>query len=68
MEGALRCGDGALRDRRTHAAEARGRRDAEYLAITRLQADALVTVDPDLTAKAAGLVPVAPFEALLAQR
>ena len=35
-------------------------RDAEYLAVTRLQADALVTVDPELAAKADGVVPVAP--------
>jgi predicted nucleic acid-binding protein len=41
-------------------------RDAEYLAVTKLQADALVTVDPELAAKAAGIVPVAPLEALLA--
>ncbi len=40
-------------------------RDAEYLAVTRLQADALVTVDPDLAAKADGVVPVAPLHALL---
>lgn len=40
-------------------------RDAEYLAITRLQADALVTVDPDLAAKAEGVVPLAPLHALL---
>ena len=40
-------------------------RDAEYLAVTRLQADALVTVDPDLAAKAEGIVPLAPVEALL---
>jgi predicted nucleic acid-binding protein len=39
-------------------------RDAEYLAITRLQADALVTVDPDLAARAEGVVPVAPLVAL----
>jgi predicted nucleic acid-binding protein len=41
-------------------------RDAEYLAVTRLQADALVTVDPGLAAKAADVVPLAPLEALLA--
>ncbi len=41
-------------------------RDAEYLAVTRLQADALVTVDPDLAAAAQGVVPVAPLSALLA--
>jgi hypothetical protein len=40
-------------------------REAEYLAIARLQADALVTVDPDLAAKAVDIVPVAPLEALL---
>ncbi len=40
-------------------------RDAEYLAITQLQADALVTVDPDLAARADGVVPVAPLQALL---
>jgi predicted nucleic acid-binding protein len=41
-------------------------RDAEYLAITRLQADALVTVDAGLAAKAENVVPVAPLQALLA--
>lgn len=40
-------------------------RDAEYLAITRLQADALVTVDPNLAARAEGVVTVAPVQALL---
>lgn len=40
-------------------------RDAEYLAITRLQADALVTVDQDLAAKAENVVAVAPLQALL---
>ena len=40
-------------------------RDAEYLAVTRLQADALVTVDPVLAAEAADIVPLAPLEALL---
>jgi hypothetical protein len=39
-------------------------RDAEYLAITRLQADALVTVDPGLAATAEGVVPVAPLGSL----
>jgi predicted nucleic acid-binding protein len=41
-------------------------RDAEYLAVARLQADALVTVDPRLAAKAENIVPVLPVEALLA--
>lgn len=40
--------------------------EAEYLAVTRLQADAVVTIDPELAAKAAGAVAVAPFEALTA--
>lgn len=40
-------------------------RDAEYLAVAKLQADALVTVDDRLAAKAAGIVPVAPPESLL---
>ena len=38
--------------------------DAEYLAITRMQADALVTIDPKLAARAEGLVPLAPMIAL----
>ncbi len=37
---------------------------AEYLAVCRLQADALVTVDPGMVAKATGIVPLAPFSAL----
>jgi hypothetical protein len=40
-------------------------RHAEYLALTRLQADALVTVDPGLAAKAANIVAVASLQALL---
>ncbi|MGX5681093.1 hypothetical protein [Schumannella luteola] len=36
---------------------------AEYVSVARLQADALVSSDPDL---AAAGVPIAPFEALLA--
>lgn len=40
-------------------------RDAEYLAVARLQADALVTVDPELAAKAAGVVPVAALEVMV---
>jgi predicted nucleic acid-binding protein len=38
--------------------------EAEYLAVTTLQADALVTVDPALAAKADGVVPTAPVSAL----
>ncbi len=40
--------------------------DAEYLAVTRLQADALVTVDPALATMAKDVVPLARFEALAA--
>jgi predicted nucleic acid-binding protein len=40
-------------------------REAEYLAVTRLQAHALVSIDASLTAKAEGVVPVADPEALL---
>jgi predicted nucleic acid-binding protein len=40
-------------------------RDAEYLAITRLQADALATVDPRLAALAQDTVPVAAIDDLL---
>jgi len=38
--------------------------DAEYLALTKLQADALVTVNPALAAKGKNLVPLAQLEAL----
>jgi predicted nucleic acid-binding protein len=38
--------------------------DAEYLAVTKLQADALITVDPIFARKAKGLVPLAQLEAL----
>ena len=40
-------------------------RDAEYLAVTGLQADALVTLEADLEAAAQGVVPVATLEDLL---
>jgi predicted nucleic acid-binding protein len=38
--------------------------DAEYVAVARLQADALVTVDPAMAARCRGLVPLVPFDAL----
>jgi len=41
-------------------------RDAEYLAVTRLQANALVTVDPSLAATARDVVAVAAIDDLLA--
>jgi predicted nucleic acid-binding protein len=43
-------------------------RDAEYLAVTRLQADALVTVDRRLAATARDVVTVASIDDLLAPR
>ena len=41
---------------------------AEYLALTRLQADAYVTLDADLARAAEGVVPTATFDALTAGR
>jgi predicted nucleic acid-binding protein len=38
--------------------------DAEYLAVARLQADAFVTIDPEMAERAEGLVPLAPISAL----
>jgi predicted nucleic acid-binding protein len=38
--------------------------DAEYLAVCKLQADALITIDPALAAKAAHIVPLAAVAAL----
>lgn len=38
--------------------------DAEYLALTRLQADALITLDAGLARAAEGVVPIASVEAL----
>jgi predicted nucleic acid-binding protein len=40
--------------------------DAEYLAVTQLQADALVTIDPALARKARNIVPLADLDALTA--
>ena len=42
-------------------------RDAEYLAITRLQADALVTVDKAFAKRAKGIVPMVPLDALFSK-
>ena len=38
--------------------------DAEYLALTQLQADAFVTLDADLARRASAVVKTAPFDAL----
>lgn len=43
-------------------------RDAECLAVARLQADAFVTVDPDLAGKAETVTEVAPIEDMLTDR
>jgi predicted nucleic acid-binding protein len=40
--------------------------DAEYLALTQLQADAFVTLDAELARRAEGVVPTATIEDLLA--
>ena len=40
--------------------------EAEYLAVTQLQADALITIDPAMAAKAKGVVPTEHFDALTA--
>ncbi len=40
--------------------------DAEYLAVCRLQADALVTIDAAMARRAAGIVPVASLDDLTA--
>jgi indolepyruvate ferredoxin oxidoreductase alpha subunit len=38
--------------------------DAEYVALTKLQADALVTLDPELARQVEGIVPTASIDAL----
>jgi predicted nucleic acid-binding protein len=38
--------------------------DAEYVAVTQLQADAFVTLDPDLAGRVGDLVPLAPLDAV----
>jgi predicted nucleic acid-binding protein len=40
--------------------------DAEYIALTKLQADALVTLDAELARRAAEIVPTATIDALTA--
>lgn len=60
-------GDGSLRGKAWDVADQLGWSatwDAEYVALTRLQADAFVTLDPALAEAAATLVTVAPFEDL----
>ena len=39
--------------------------NAEYVAVAKLQADVFVTLDPELARQVVGIVPTAPFEALV---
>ena len=60
-------GDAVLRRRAWELADQlgwAGTYDAEYLALTQLQADAFVTLDPELARRVAGIVPTAPVQAL----
>jgi predicted nucleic acid-binding protein len=60
-------GDAVLRRRAWDLADQLGwaeTYDAEYVALTQLQADALVTLDAELTRRVAGIVPTATIEAL----
>jgi predicted nucleic acid-binding protein len=60
-------GDAVLRRRAFDLAEQLGwaeTYDAEYLALTQLQADAFVTLDAELARRAEGIVPTAAIEAL----
>jgi predicted nucleic acid-binding protein len=60
-------GDAVLRRRAWEVADRLGwaqTYDAEYVALTLLQADALVTLDTELARKVEGLVATAPIEAL----
>ncbi len=62
-------GDRVLQDGAWRVAEQLSCQDtlaAEYIALARLQADAFVTLDPDLAEAAASLVPVGTVEDLLA--
>jgi predicted nucleic acid-binding protein len=61
-------GDAVLRRRAWELANRLGwasTYDAEYVALTQLQADALVTLDPELERAVVGVVRTAPFSALL---
>jgi predicted nucleic acid-binding protein len=62
-------GDAVLRRRAWKIAEELGwaeTYDAEYVALTRLQADAFVTLDAELATQVEGIVPTATIEALRA--
>jgi predicted nucleic acid-binding protein len=60
-------GDAVLRRKAWKIAEQLGwpeTYDAEYIALTQLQADAFVTMDPELARRAGEIVPTATIEAL----
>ncbi len=60
-------GDGVLRRRAWEIADRLGwasTYDAEYVALTQLQADAFVTLDVELARRVEGIVPTASIEAL----
>ena len=60
-------GDSAMQNRAWKVADQLGwpdTLDAEYIALTQLQADAFVTLDADLAEAVAGVVTIAPVEAL----
>ena len=60
-------GDAVLRRRAWELAEQLGwveTYDAEYVALTQLQADAFVTLDPELARRVEGVVPTATIQAL----
>jgi predicted nucleic acid-binding protein len=64
-------GDGVLRRRAWDLATKLGwasTYDAEYLALTQLQADALVTMDAKLARKARGVVPIASIDEVVTSR
>jgi predicted nucleic acid-binding protein len=61
-------GDAVLRRRAWDIAEQLGwasTYDAEYVALTQLQADALITLDPELARRVEGIVATAPIDELL---
>jgi predicted nucleic acid-binding protein len=61
-------GDGVLRRRAWDLANQLGwasTYDAEYVALTQLQADALITLDKELARSVKGIVATAPIDALL---
>ena len=60
-------GDGVLRRRAWEVADQLGwasTYNAEYVALTQLQADALITLDPELARSIEGIVPTASIDAL----